>query len=49
MTHFISENKKAIAVLVVAAVFIGIGAMRGEVDTVMSKAIAICLECIGIG
>lgn len=49
MIHFFSDNKKAFAVLVAAAVFIGIGVYRGEVSTVMTKAIAICLECIGIG
>lgn len=49
MYHFLKTNKKAFAILAAAAVFIVVGAYRGEIDTVMTKAIAICLECIGIG
>lgn len=47
-----SVNKRRIVgvvLLAVGFVFIGIGAMRGEVSTVFTKAINICLECIGIG
>ena len=45
-------QKKAtvqIGLLAAAIVMIGYGAMRGEAATVLSKAIKLCLECVGIG
>ncbi|WP_256444847.1 CD1871A family CXXC motif-containing protein [Anaerococcus ihuae] len=38
-----------IGFLALALVFVIYGAFRGEVDTVLSKAIKLCLECVGIG
>lgn len=29
--------------------FLGIGAMQGQLDVIWRKAVMICLECIGIG
>ncbi|MDD7769426.1 CD1871A family CXXC motif-containing protein [Suipraeoptans intestinalis] len=37
------------AVLAIGIFFIVYGAYRGEVETVFSKAVRICLECVGIG
>jgi len=34
---------------IVGLLFMAIGVWRGEVATVCTKAIQICLECIGIG
>lgn len=38
-----------ISVLVVAVLMLGIGIWREEVSTVLSKAIRLCMECVGIG
>lgn len=37
------------AMLILGVLFVGIGWQRGEAETVLTKAIHICLECIGIG
>ena len=38
-----------VLLLVSSVAMIGFGAWRGEADTVLSKAIRLCLECVGIG
>ena len=38
-----------LAALVLAAVLIVVGVYRGEVQTVVQKAVNICFECIGLG
>ena len=43
-----NKNLTAAAVIVLGAVFMAIGVMRGEADTVLQKAINTCLECIGL-
>ncbi len=35
--------------LAVGVGMIAYGAFRGEVNTVLAKAIKLCLECVGIG
>lgn len=47
--NLVKRNWKQFLLLVVAAAFVCFGAYRGEVDTVFSKAIRLCLECVGIG
>lgn len=46
------KNRKiyiTVALLVISVVFILLGVVREEHLEVMSKAVRICLECIGIG
>ena len=38
-----------VALLVAGVAMVCFGAMRGETDAVLAKAIRLCLECIGIG
>ncbi|WP_297392569.1 CD1871A family CXXC motif-containing protein [uncultured Peptoniphilus sp.] len=45
----IVNRKFSYAMLALSIAFIILGVYRGEVDTVLSKAIRICLECVGIG
>ena len=47
-----SHGKKAAAqaVLLIAGIaMVRFGVWRGEAETVLSKAIKLCLECVGIG
>ncbi len=53
--ELISKNsykiKTALRILLigVSIAFIYLGANRGEVEAVFSKAVRLCLECVGIG
>ncbi|HBG5344728.1 TPA: hypothetical protein KQG29_002115 [Clostridioides difficile] len=49
MSNFIKDNKKGISIIAISIIFIVLGIYRGETNTVLTKAIMICLECIGIG
>ena len=46
---YIAMMTQSVSYTHLAILFICIGAYRGEVDTVFTKAIRLCLECVGIG
>lgn len=43
------SQRKSWIILCTAILLIAAGWYRGEVQTVITKATAICMECIGIG
>lgn len=47
----IEKDKKIISkiLLIISISFVVYGAYRGEVNSLFTKAINLCLECIGIG
>lgn len=38
-----------VLLVVIAVAFVCYGVYRGEANTVLTKAIRLCLECVGIG
>lgn len=46
---FLQDKARALLLIAAGVFFIAFGAYRGEVVTVLNKAIVVCLECIGIG
>ena len=45
----INKTVMQLVLLVVGVAMLSFGALRGEADTVLAKAIRLCLECVGIG
>ena len=43
------QNRNALILTVLALSLMAAGVFRGERKTVLTKATAICMECIGIG
>ncbi len=43
------EKVSQIFLLVAGLAFVLVGIMRGEAAVVLSKAIKLCMECVGIG
>lgn len=43
------KRQAGFVLLFIGVCMIAYGAFRGEVDTVLAKAVKICMECVGIG
>lgn len=46
---FLTKKQAQLLLLAAAVLMILFGMWRGETDTVFSKAIRLCMECVGIG
>jgi hypothetical protein len=46
---FLKANKAAVILAALGILFIFLGIFRGEMMTVLTKAVNICMECIGLG
>ena len=49
MKQFLRSRAAGISLAALGLLMMGIGIFRGEMTVVFTKAINICLECIGIG
>ncbi len=46
---FVKRNRAALALLALAAACFALGAGLGQHETVLRKAVNLCMECIGLG
>lgn len=49
MRRLITSRFTGIGVATAGLIMMGYGIWRGEMTTVLTKAVRICLECVGIG
>lgn len=49
MHRLTSSRLTGVVIAALGIVMMGYGIWRGEMETVLIKAVRICLECIGIG
>ena len=46
---FMTKKQAQLLLLAAGVLMLLFGLLRGEADTVFSKAIRLCMECVGIG